>query len=290
MSALVLGTLAGFLFGALTVLVRQALGKVPDAVAGSVIITATGMVLTIAVAVASGVATDLLDWRIGLTFMLVGAAVPGLSQILFVVAVGDIGPSRTAVWIGTAPLVAAIIAIGFRDEPFSALLVLGTVLIVVGSASLAWERTRPPSYRRRGAFLAVLCAVLFAMRDNAVRIANVASEMDPRAATAYALTGAFLATLIYATATRQGRIGPDLRRAFRAFVVPGVGLGAAYSALVAGLDVGGVTVIAPLNAIQSLWAVLIAWVFLRATDKVGPRLFLAGGLVVAGGILIGVTR
>jgi drug/metabolite transporter (DMT)-like permease len=290
MSAILLGILAGFLFGALAVLVRRALGKVPDAVAGSVIITATGALLTTAVAIATGVGGDLLDWRVGLTFLLVGAFVPGASQILFVVAVGDIGPSRAAVWIGTAPLVAAIIAIGFRDEPFSALLAAGTVLIVVGSASLAWERTRPASYRRRGAFLAVLCAVLFAMRDNAVRIANVASEMDPRAATAYALVGAALATFSYAAVTRRERLGVDLRRTVRAFIPPGIGLAAAYTALVAGLEVGGVTVIAPLNAIQSLWAVLIAWVFLRATDKVGPRLFLAGGLVVAGGILIGVTR
>jgi len=289
-SAILLGTLAGFLFGALAVLVRRALAVVPDAVVGSVVITGTGALLALLVAVVTGVGADLADWRTGLTFLIVGAAVPGASQILFVVAVGDIGPSRAAVWIGTAPLVAAIIAVGFRDEPFSAAIAAGTMLIVVGSASLAWERGRPVDYRRRGAFLAVFCALLFAVRDNAVRIANVAAEMDPRAATAYALIGAVLATTAYATVTRRRTLGADLRRCVRPFIAPGIGLGAAYTALVAGLEVGGVTVIAPLNAIQSLWAVLIAWVFLRATDKVGPRLFIAGGLVVAGGILIGVTR
>ena len=50
------------------------------------------------------------------------------------------------------------------------------------------------------------------------------------------------------------------------------------------------TVVAPLNATQSLWAVLFAAVFLGRTEAVGARVVLAATLVVAGGVLIGATR
>jgi uncharacterized membrane protein len=56
------------------------------------------------------------------------------------------------------------------------------------------------------------------------------------------------------------------------------------------LDAGEVTVVAPLNATQSLWAVLLAGAFLPRVEAVGLRLALAAVLVVAGGALVGATR
>lgn len=44
------------------------------------------------------------------------------------------------------------------------------------------------------------------------------------------------------------------------------------------------------NATQSLWGVLFAAAFIGRTEAVGPRLVAASALVVAGGVLIGVTR
>ena len=70
----------------------------------------------------------------------------------------------------------------------------------------------------------------------------------------------------------------------------GLCLGLAYSALVAGLDTGRVSVVAPLNATQSLWAVVFAAVLLRRTEAIGRRVVLAAALVVAGSALIGAFR
>jgi drug/metabolite transporter (DMT)-like permease len=75
-----------------------------------------------------------------------------------------------------------------------------------------------------------------------------------------------------------------------AFVPAGVCLGVAYAALIEAFDRGNVTVVAPLNATQSLWAVLIAALVLGRSEAIGRRLVLAAILVVAGGVLIGATR
>jgi drug/metabolite transporter (DMT)-like permease len=47
-----------------------------------------------------------------------------------------------------------------------------------------------------------------------------------------------------------------------------------------------VTVVAPLVATESLFAVLISMLVLRRSERVGARLILAATLVVAGGALI----
>ena len=65
---------------------------------------------------------------------------------------------------------------------------------------------------------------------------------------------------------------------------------AAASQPVEAFDRGRVTVVAPLNATQSLWAVLLAALVLGRSEAIGRRLVLAAVLVVAGGVLIGATR
>ncbi len=64
----------------------------------------------------------------------------------------------------------------------------------------------------------------------------------------------------------------------------------AYLCLIVALERGRVTVVAPLNATQSLWGVIFAATLMGKREAVGPRLFGAAVLVVAGGVLIGVSR
>ena len=50
------------------------------------------------------------------------------------------------------------------------------------------------------------------------------------------------------------------------------------------------TIVAPLNATQSLWGVIFAAALLGKREAIGPRLLVAAVLVVAGGVLIGISR
>lgn len=70
----------------------------------------------------------------------------------------------------------------------------------------------------------------------------------------------------------------------------GVALAAGYDALVAALDRGRVSVVAPLNAPQSLWALVFASLVIGRGEMIGRRTVLAALLVVAGGALIGAVR
>ncbi len=291
MEAVGLGLLAGILFGLLTVLVRRGIMRVPDPVAGSVVVIGLALAVVLAATVATGQAGELADGRVAIAYLLIGLVAPGLSQIVFMLAVRDAGASRVAIMIGTAPLLATVIAVGFRDEPLKAGLVAGTALIVVGGASLAWERTLPEGFRMRGLVLGFACALLFATRDNAMRIAGLETDMDARAATAWTLLGALIAVGGFAAVTRRGALPGTLRLVFRPYLPAGIVFGLAYTTLTIALAVGKVTVFAPLNAMQSLWTVLLAWILIgRAGDAIGPRVIGAMALVVAGGVMIGIFR
>jgi drug/metabolite transporter (DMT)-like permease len=56
------------------------------------------------------------------------------------------------------------------------------------------------------------------------------------------------------------------------------------------LSHGRVTVVAPLNATQSIWGIVFAAILVGAGELIGRRTVAAGLLVVAGGALIGATR
>ena len=290
MLVIAMGVLAGVLFGLLTALVRRGLMRQPNALVGAMVITSSAALMVLAVTILTGKGGDLLEFRMAAGYFALGIVVPGISQILFVVAVREVGASRTAIMIGTAPLLATIIAVAFRGEALVIGLVVGTVLIVIGGASLAWDRNLPPGFRARGMLFAFFCALLFAVRDNAVRMLGGASDMDPLAATTWTLIGAAVAVAVYATIARRGAVLTEYRSVFRSFIPAGVVFALAYLALVVALEIGRVTVFAPLNAMQSMWTVLFAWLLLGKSDGIGARIVLAMLLVVLGGIMIGIFR
>ena len=83
-------------------------------------------------------------------FLLAGLLAPGGSQILFTLAVREVGASRTSVIVGGAPLVAVAIALVALDEPLRRRSSSARSAIVAGGVLLAAERDRPQQFRRIG--------------------------------------------------------------------------------------------------------------------------------------------
>jgi S-adenosylmethionine uptake transporter len=287
--AILFAVLAGIGFGFLAVTVRAGLVRGGDAEVGAIVILPAAFLVAL---VAAAIAGDLGDVHPGAlwSFFLVGLLVPGASQILFIQSIRLAGPSRAAILIGVAPLVSAVLAIAFLGEPAQIGLALGTVLIVAGGAFLAFERKRPESFRALGAAAALLCALLFGVRDNLVRKASSSYHPPPLLATAATLLGACVFLLVYLLVARRRQLRERFRSSVVPFLAAGLTLGFAYALLVEGFSHGRVTVVAPLNATQSIWGVLFAAVLVGRSELIGRRTVLAGVLIVAGSALISATR
>ena len=289
MDAVLLGLLAGALFGAMTVAVRAGLLRGGDPAVGGVVIASSAFVVATVIALPS-VVSDGLDLGALWPFAAVGLFVPGLSQLLFILAVRHAGASRAAILIGTAPLGSVLLAMALLDEPIRPVLLVGTALIVAGGAALALDPGRPAGYRTIGVVLALACAALFAGRDNAVRWIARGDDVPPLQATAVTLLAATLSTALYVVFTRRDVSPAVARTTVQAFAPAGVLLAFAYGALVTGFDRGDVSIVAPLNATQSLWGIAFAAVVFGQREAIGRRTVLAGVLIVLGGALIGAFR
>jgi uncharacterized membrane protein len=287
--AVLLGLLAGALFGAMTVAVRVGLLRGGDPTVGGVVIASSAFVVAALIAVPS-IVSDGLDLGALWPFAAVGLFVPGLSQLLFILAVRYAGPSRAAILIGTAPLGSVLLAMALLDEPLRPVLLVGTALIVAGGAALALDPGRPAGYRTIGVVFALVCASLFAGRDNAVRWIARDDDVPPLQATAVTLLAATVSTALYVAFTRRDVFRSVVRTATRAFIPAGILLAFAYGALVTGFDRGDVGIVAPLNATQSLWGVAFAALVYGQREAIGRRTVLASVLIVLGGALIGAFR
>ena len=285
-----LACLAGVLFGGVNVAMRVGLRRLPDTVTGGF---AAGVIALVFVLVVGLVTTrpGEVELHEALPFFLIGMLVPGFSQILWVRAIHDAGPSRAAILISTSPLLASVLALSLLSEPLRAGLVVGTLLIVSGAIILAWEPVRPQDFRTVGALFAVGVAVCLAIRDYLVRLVARESPIPPLVAATSLLAGACVVLLVHYLAARPTKTDAvETVRSFRPFLEAGILIGLVYVTLVLALDRGRVTVVAPLYSTTALWTIFFAALFLGRSEVIGRRLLLAAVLVVAGGALIGASR
>jgi drug/metabolite transporter (DMT)-like permease len=223
-------------------------------------------------------------------FFIAGVLAPGGAQLLFVLAVRETGPSRASVIAGAAPLVAVTIAILALGEPARLPLLAGAVLIVAGGLALIAERDRPEHFRAIGLVYSFGCTILFATRDNVVRHIASDSTVAPQLAAAVTILSGTVIVFAVLVVARRSRVFGDIRREGPHFVLPGLLWGASYAFLFEAFYRSRVSIVSPLVATESLFAVLLAVLLLRRTELVSRHLVLGASLVVAGGALIGAFR
>ena len=285
--AIILGLASAALFGGLTVMMRIALQRSDAPGLGALVMNGAALVVAVVAAlpeVGSWHHVDLgaLGW-----IALAGALAPGLAGVVYTRAVRAAGASRTVVVFGMAPLVAVVIALVALDEPLKGGLIAGTVLIVAGGLAVAFERTRPESFRWIGVLMAAGCMTLFATRDNVTRWKLSGTHLPPTLAVVVSLA-AGTAVALAATPHRDPRL--LFRRGTLLFVPCGVVFGISYVTLFEAYAHGRVSVVSPIVATETLFGVVLSAVFLRRSELVGPRLLAGAALVVAGSALIGVFR
>jgi len=266
----------------MSVALRMALQRDPDAALGTIATAGTALLVALVAAAAEAPSRGL-HLSSAWPFLLAGLLSPGAAQIFVTVAIRESGSSRVSMIFGAAPLVSVTIALLFLGEPARATLIVGAVLVVAGGVELARERDRPAHLNRLGLVLAFAGATLFAIRDNVVRhLAVGKTAVPPAVAAAAALVGG---TVLIAIWAREG-----ISRRWLNFVPAGLLFGGSYVSLFEAYYRGRVTVVAPLVAIESLVGVALSALLLRESERVGKRLLFGAAVIVAGGALIGATR
>lgn len=269
---------------------RVGLAREPDAELGAFQNLMVGFAVAFLATAAAGQLDDL-GWSDVWPFLALGAVAPGLTQVMFIFALRDIGASRTMVIYGALPLASAIGAVLFLDEALRYALVIGTLLVVGGAALLAYDPIKPKDYRAAGLAWALSSIVLFAGRDNLSAWLTTDRDIPAISGAATALAGGMVTILIYLLITRRGqRPLVQIARSVPPFLVASVAFGLAYVTLLESFARGAVTVVAPIGGTYALWTVVLSVIFLRATEAVTKRLVGAALLIVAGAAVVAATQ
>jgi drug/metabolite transporter (DMT)-like permease len=290
--SIALTCLAGMLFAVNATFTRLALDRTrvrTDVAAAATVMTAAAVASVIAII--GGVRLSDLSWAESQGFFVIGAIVPGVAQLTFYAAIRMAGPSRSAIMLGTVPVWSVVLATIFLNEHWSASVVAGTLLAVVGSALLATEGITKASVSRLGLALAALTALQFAIRDVLARSVTQGSNLDSPAAAAVTLwVGAVVLIGVGVGTAKPREFSKNLRRSMPAMLIPGIAVGLAMPALLAAFERSRVGVVSPLlGATQTVGAVLLSGLLIGGTE-INRRVVLAVIVTLAGGTLIGVTR
>lgn len=279
MSAVALALGSAALFGAMTVAVRLGLLRAPDVRLGAAATALVALAVALAALPFGSHGADAGDLAL---FALAGTLAPGVSQLLFTLAVRDAGAARASVVVGTAPLVTVVLGLALLDEPARAGVLAGAALIVAGGTALAWERLRPDAFRAIGVTWAVGCTLLFASRDTFIRWFSGETPVASTAGAAATLLGGSLVLALSARRAEWRRAG--------AFVPAGVCFGLSYVLLFEAYYRGRVSVVSPLVATETLWGVGLAALLIGRSERIGRRLVVGAVLIVAGAAAIGYAR
>ena len=290
--SIALTCLAGMLFAVNATFTRLALDRTrvrTDVAAAATVMTAATVASVIAII--GGVRLSDLSWAESQGFFVIGAIVPGVAQLTFYAAIRMAGPSRSAIMLGTVPVWSVVLATIFLNEHWSASVVAGTLLAVVGSALLATEGITKASVSRLGLALAALTALQFAIRDVLARSVTQGSNLDSPAAAAVTLwVGAVVLIGVGVGTAKPREFSKNLRRSMPAMLIPGIAVGLAMPALLAAFERSRVGVVSPLlGATQTVGAVLLSGLLIGGTE-INRRVVLAVIVTLAGGTLIGVTH
>ena len=290
--SIALTCLAGMLFAVNATFTRLALDRTrvrTDVAAAATVMTAAAVASVIAII--GGVRLSDLSWAESQGFFVIGAIVPGVAQLTFYAAIRMAGPSRSAIMLGTVPVWSVVLATIFLNEHWSASVMAGTLLAVVGSVLLATEGITKASVSRLGLALAALTALQFAIRDVLARSVTQGSNLDSSAAAAVTLwVGAVVLIGVGVGTAKPREFSKNLRRSMPAMLIPGIAVGLAMPALLAAFERSRVGVVSPLlGATQTVGAVLLSGLLIGGTE-INRRVVLAVIVTLAGGTLIGVTH
>ena len=224
-------------------------------------------------------------WEGVALFSLVGITQLGV-RLLAYTGVEKIGASRSSALQSVSPLISASLAIALLKETTTALIIAGTLLVVIGIVLVSWKPEKQlRGFRRRHLLLPLGAACLTGM-NHPIRSYVLSMANEPLFFSALMGTVSLAGFLIYlAVSPRSQRLDWN-RQALVPFISTGLFETVSILCIITALSIGRVVVIAPIAASYPVWALIEARIFLRDVEPINWRIVLGILSVVAGNAAI----
>ena len=285
-TASLLAIISGVCWATNITIVKWALNRSrASALVGATVGVTIAAIVSLILALVSG--SSLPDFEVLWKFAIVGIIAPGSSQGLFVSSIGSIGPARTSILIGTSPVFSVLLAVIFLDESWKTTIMIGTLLTVMGSALISWEKGI--RFRQIGIVFAIATSLTFAIRDVVARHFNVGTDVSSWWSGTVVLIAASITLWIFVSI----KFGPiwktQTRKALPEFIPSGIMIGIALPLLLEALNKGAVNIGAPLAlASQNIAIVILSGWFFGSRERT-RQVIVAMTLIFVGGIVVTIS-
>ena len=285
-TASLLAIISGVCWAINITIVKWALNRSrASALVGATVGVTIAAIVSLILALVSG--SSLPDFEVLWKFAIVGIIAPGSSQGLFVSSIGSIGPARTSILIGTSPVFSVLLAVIFLDESWKTTIMIGTLLTVMGSALISWEKGI--RFRQIGIIFAIATSLTFAIRDVVARHFNVGTDVSSWWSGTVVLIAASITLWIFVSI----KFGPiwktQTRKALPEFIPSGIMIGIALPLLLEALNKGAVNIVAPLAlASQNIAIVILSGWFFGSRERT-RQVIVAMILIFVGGIVVTIS-
>lgn len=285
-TASLLAIISGVCWATNITIVKWALNRSrASALVGATVGVTIAAIVSLILALISG--SPLPDSEVLWKFAIVGIIAPGSSQGLFVSSIGSIGPARTSILIGTSPVFSVLLAVIFLDESWKTTIMIGTLMTVVGSALISWEKGI--RFRQAGIVFAIATSLTFAIRDVVARHFNVGTDVSSWWSGTIVLISASITLWIFVSI----KFGPiwktQTRKALPEFIPSGIMIGIALPLLLEALNKGAVNIVAPLAlASQNIAIVILSGWFFGSRERT-RQVIVAMILIFVGGIVVTIS-
>jgi drug/metabolite transporter (DMT)-like permease len=223
-----------------------------------------------------------------LLFVAVGLFVPGLTRVLSFRGIRTMGSSITSTIINTTPMFSTVLAILLLGERPAPLVLLGVVLTVGGLVTVSWV-ARQADYRKIELIFPFLCALIFSLKDVAVRWGLGGGGQPILAAGIAALTSTIQIFLITRFLQGEKFVLPPAPVAWW-FVWSGIFTGGSFLFMYVALSMERVTIVAPLINSYAVFVLMLTPLMARRIERVTWRKIVGAILVVAGIFLVSIGK
>jgi drug/metabolite transporter, DME family len=216
-------------------------------------------------------------------FVLAGLVGTVAGRLFRFVAIERVGASVAAALINLNPMIATVLAIVLLGERVTLPIVVGTLVIVLGTVLLSLSGGRV-GFAPRLLWLPILSATFFGMVSILRKLGL--GGAGPIIGTALNVTTAAVGFAAFMLATGQRTALIVRGRALAYFAAAGLMENAAVFLNIVALGMGTVSVVTPLYGSSPIFVLLLSFFFLRGVERITARVVAGTVLIVLGIYLI----
>ena len=221
-----------------------------------------------------------------LLFALSGLSGPSLGRLFMFRAIHQLGVSRASPMLSMNPLFSAFFAFLFLGERPGPYIWLGTLLVVIGGASLSLKTKGDIEWKRISLLLPIMSVLGFSV-SNIFRKLGVDIIPSPiLGITITSISGLFFLWFLSLFSSKENK--PDLSwgKSWWLYGISGLINTLAFLSHYAALVYGDLTIVSPLSATAPIFALFMSWLLLRDIERVTVPILIGTVFIVSGGILI----